>query len=242
MSNEQVAAGSTEADAAAQAAAASAAAATQTAEAKAAADAAASAAQTSEAKAAADKAATDAAAKAAADAAAQTPEAKAAKAAADAAAAAKSTAPEKYEFVAPEGTKLDESVVTVFSDVAKELGLPQDKAQAVIDKMAPAIKARDEAAIAQVKSDLLSAAKADKEIGGEAFDENVAIAKLAMDAYFSPDFAKFLNDTGLGNHPEMIRGLRKAGIPLKPDGWVHGSKQVVSGDAQSFYSNSKMNP
>jgi len=151
-------------------------------------------------------------------------------------------APEKYEaFTVPEGVTLEADVVEAFTDVAKTLGLPQDKAQVVIDKMAPALKARGEAAFAQTKADLLAASNADAEIGGEKFGESVAIAKLAIDAYFAPDFAKFLNETGLGNHPEMIRGLRKAGMSLRPDGWTPGTKSTdVPKDARSFYPNSKM--
>ena len=166
------------------------------------------------------------------------------KAAADAAAAAKpAAAPEKYEaFKVPDGVVLDAPVMQAFEATAKELGLPQDKAQALIDKVAPAMKAQGETAFETMKSSLLTAAKADAEIGGDKFDESVSVAKLALDAYFAPSFAKFLNDSGLGNHPEMIRGLRKAGLPLKQDGHVQGganSGPLTS--AKGFYKNSNMN-
>lgn len=130
-----------------------------------------------------------------------------------------------------------------FTATAKELGLPVDKAQKVLDKLVPAIAERGQAAVQKVRDDMLAAAKADKDIGGEKFDENVAVAKMAIEAYFTPAFVKFLNDSGLGNHPEMIRGLMKAGAPLKPDGWVFGGRKPdTNTGAQSFYGNSKMNP
>jgi len=153
-------------------------------------------------------------------------------------------APEAYaDFTMPEGTTFAPEVLTVFKSTAKELNLPQNKAQLVIDKLVPAIEARGKAAIMQGRADMLAAAKADKDIGGEKFDESVAVAKFAMAAYFTPEFAKFLNDSGLGNHPEMIRGLVKAGIPLKPDGWVFGGKKpaVDGSDARVLYPNSQMN-
>ena len=50
-------------------------------------------------------------------------------------------APESYEFKAPEGTQFDDAVIGAFSEVAKELNLPQDQAQKVLDKMAPVIAA-----------------------------------------------------------------------------------------------------
>ena len=153
-------------------------------------------------------------------------------------------APEAYtDFTMPEGTTFAPEVLTVFKSTAKELNLPQDKAQLIISKLVPAIETRGKAAIAQGRADMLAAAKADKDIGGEKFDESVAVAKIAMAAYFTPEFAKFLNDSGLGNHPEMIRGLMKAGIPLKPDGWVFGGKKPAAdgSDARVLYPNSQMN-
>lgn len=137
---------------------------------------------------------------------------------------------------------LDAPTMTAFEATAKELGLPQDKAQALIDKVAPAMKAQGEAAFETMKTDMLAAAKADAEIGGDNFDESVATAKLAINAFFAPSFAKFLNDTGLGNHPEMIRGLRKAGLPLKQDGVVQGGDNTKGElNAKSLYNKSNMN-
>lgn len=126
-------------------------------------------------------------------------------------------APEAYEFVAPEGVALDSEVISAFEGVARELDLPKDKAQSVIDKVAPVIAARQTAAFEATKAEWGTQAKADKEFGGDAFDENLATAKLAMDAHFSPEFKQYLEATGLGNHPEMIRGLYRIGKTLSQD-------------------------
>ncbi len=154
-----------------------------------------------------------------------------------------SSAPEKYEaFKTPDGVMFDAPVVEAFAGVAKELGLTQDKAQALIDKVAPALTAQTAAAFEQMKTSLLASAKADAEIGGDKFDSSVSTAKLAIGAYFAPDFADFLNVTGLGNHPEMIRGLAKAGAALKQDGHVPGGRSPTGEvNAKSFYNNSDMN-
>ena len=134
------------------------------------------------------------------------------------------------------------STLQAFETTAKELGLPQAQAQVLIDKMAPAMKAQGEAAFETAKADMLAAAKADPEIGGDKFDDSVATAKLAISAYFAPAFVKFLNDSGLGNHPEMIRGLAKAGVPLRQDGHVPGGRNPVGEiSAKSFYDKSNMN-
>lgn len=45
-------------------------------------------------------------------------------------------APEQYEaFAMPEGQELDENALPMVQDLFKELGLPQDKAQQVLDKL-----------------------------------------------------------------------------------------------------------
>ena len=152
-------------------------------------------------------------------------------------------APEVYaDFTLPEGVTLDSEVVAAFGKTAKALNLPQDKAQQVISEIAPVLKARGEATVTKVRADMLAASKADKDIGGDKFDTNVGLAKLAMETHFSKDFNDFLNQTGLGNHPEMIRGLAKIGKPLAPDGWVPGSKDAqTKGDARGLYPNSAMN-
>lgn len=178
---------------------------------KAAADA---AANTPEAKAAAEKAASE---KAAADAAANTPEAKAA---AEKAAAEKAGAvPDKYEFTAPAGVELDADAVGEFSGLAKELKLPQAQAQRVVDvgvKMRQKAEAAFTAQMTKIHSDWIESSKADKEYGGAAFDANLATAKLALQGE-APEFVKMLNETGLGNHPEMIRHLYRIGKTRKSD-------------------------
>lgn len=141
-------------------------------------------------------------------------------------------APEHYEFAVPEGVTLDAEVMTAFEGVARELDLPKGKAQSVIDKVAPVIAARQTAAFEAVKTDWGNQAKADKEFGGGALDANLATAKLALDEHFSPEFKNYLETTGLGNHPEMIRGLYRIGKTLAQDGAVRG-RQASHSDASA---------
>jgi len=132
-------------------------------------------------------------------------------------------APEQYEFKAPEGTQLAPEVVQNFSEVAKELDLTQEAAQKVVDKMAPAFaEAQQKAFAAQVES-WGAEAKADKELGGDKFDENLALAKQGLEFIGTPELSKFLADSGLGNHPEVLRVFFKVGQAIKEDDHVPGS-------------------
>ncbi len=58
-------------------------------------------------------------------------------------------------------------------------------------------------------------AKADKEIGGDNYEQNVATAVKAVEAFGDQDLKDVLNQSGLGNHPAVIRAFVKAGAQLK---------------------------
>lgn len=142
-------------------------------------------------------------------------------------------APEKYEFQAPEGREFDPSVVDAFSEVARDLNLTQDAAQKVLDKMAPVIASRQIEQIEAVQAQWAEETKADKELGGDKLDENIAIAKGALDKFGSPGLKTLLNDTGAGNNPEIIRLLYRVGLATREDTVVPGSTGAPAGDGKS---------
>ena len=129
-------------------------------------------------------------------------------------------APEKYEFKAHEGQQFDTQVLEQFSEVAKELNLSQDAAQKVLDKMSPVLAARQAEAIEAVKTQWAEQARADKEFGGEKLDQNIAVAKKALDQFGSPELSKLLKESGLGNNPEVIRFMYRAGKAISEDKFV----------------------
>lgn len=155
---------------------------------------------------------------------------------------AKAGAPETYEFKAPEGGEFDQQVIGAFSEVARELDLPQDAAQKVLDKMGPVLQARHDEQLSAAREEWASATKADKEIGGDKLGENLAYAKQAREAFTTPEFRDLLEKSGLGNHPEVIRVFVKVGKAISEDGFVTGGGKAASADARRLYSASNMNP
>lgn len=131
-------------------------------------------------------------------------------------------APEKYEFKAPEGREYDAEVINNFSEVAKELNLSQDAAQKLLDKMAPIVEQRQIQQIEQVRTQWADASKNDKEFGGEKLQENLAVAKKALDQFGTPELRTLLNESGLGNHPDVIRFMFRAGKAISEDRYVGG--------------------
>jgi len=143
-----------------------------------------------------------------------------------------SKVPEKYEFKLPEDHKIDDAAVEAFSEFAKDAGLTQEAAQALMDKLAPAMQARQIQAVETAKTTWASEAKADKEFGGDAFNENLSVAKKAIDAFGSPELRTLLNESGLGNHPEIIRAFYRAGKQISEDRLVPSGSGIKSAGAK----------
>ena len=136
-------------------------------------------------------------------------------------------APDKYEFnskVADAPDELDPEVLTAFGDVAKELNLPQKAAQKVLDKVAPVIQAKQAKVLEEVKAGWVSDSQADQEFGGENLNDNLEIAKTALDAFGNDALKSLLVETGFGNHPEIIRFMYRAGKAISEDSYVGNSE------------------
>ncbi|OJU90992.1 MAG: hypothetical protein BGO13_08680 [Burkholderiales bacterium 66-5] len=127
-------------------------------------------------------------------------------------------APEQYEaFTLPEGLTGDAAPdFTAFNTLAKDLDLSQQDAQKLVDFQAKAVSAS--------RAQWAEAAHADKEFGGEKLDENVAVARKAIDTFGTPELKAWLNQTGIGNHPELIRAFYRAGKAMSDDKIVVGKQ------------------
>lgn len=142
-------------------------------------------------------------------------------------------APESYaEFTAPEGKAFDAAVIEQFSAMAKELNLSQDKAQLVLDKMAPVIAQRQAEQIEAVRNQWADDTRADKEIGGDRLPETLSVARKAIESTATPELRKLLDESGFGNHPEVIRHFYKVGKAISQDSVVtSGDGITASGNA-----------
>lgn len=140
--------------------------------------------------------------------------------------AEKEGAPDLYELKAPDGQEFDDTVLTEFAKVAHKLDLPEASAQEILDKVGPVLQARALERHQALRAEWTESAKADKEFGGEKFKENLAIAKKALEKFGRPDFVKYLAESGLGDHPEMIRTFLKIGKAIREDIIVPGGGPV----------------
>jgi hypothetical protein len=147
-------------------------------------------------------------------------------------------APEEYaDFEVAEGVALDETTLGEFKGVAKDLNLPQDSAQKLVDlatQMSQRWADQFTNQVTETRQGWLDASKADKEFGGDKLGESLATAKRAIDAYGTPELTQLLNETGIGNHPEVIRFMARAGKGVtetgvvKPDQTAAGTPKTLA--------------
>ena len=161
----------------------------------------------------------------------------------------KEGAPETYEFndkVADAPEVLDPEVLTAFGEGAKELDLPQEAAQKVLDKVAPVIQARQAKEVEKARTEWAEKSQSDEEFGGENLSSNLEVAKSALDAFGTDPLKQLLAESGLGNHPEVIRFMYRAGKAISEDSYVGNSQGAnpkggvpkdFNGIANALYSN-----
>lgn len=130
--------------------------------------------------------------------------------------------PESYDLQMPEGVELDKAAADEFTVIAKELKLDQASAQRLADVAAKQAQRQAEAHIKMVES-WIESVKTDKDIGGDNLEQNLGIARKALEAFGTPELRDVLNATGFGNHPEIIKAFYKAGKAIGEDGFVKGS-------------------
>jgi hypothetical protein len=137
--------------------------------------------------------------------------------------------PEKYEFKAPEGETLDPAFVSTYEVVAKDLGLSQEKAQALIDKLGPTLHKNQMTKLENLQKEWAEESRSDAEFGGDKLEENLGIAKTALDKFGTPELKELINATGIGNHKELIRFFHRVGKAISEDTFVGGRREGQAG-------------
>jgi hypothetical protein len=139
---------------------------------------------------------------------------------------AETGAPESYDLKAPEGSALAEEQVTQVADLAKDLGLSQEQAEKLLGHSDAMLSAQREA----LDNEWIAMRDgwAD-ETKAKFSDEQITLAQKALKQFGSEEFAATLNQTGYGNHPELVAVFANIGAHLAEDTPEEGA----SGNAPS---------
>lgn len=156
---------------------------------------------------------------------------------ADAAAAAKKDgegkppgAPEAYtDFTLPEGISMDADTLDAFKGLAKELNIPQEAAQKLVDlqtKLATKQAEDLQSAVVAQSQKWAAEVRNDPELGGENYDKSVASAIKVIQAFGDPALTELLNDSGLGNNPALFRFCHRISAAISEDKFVMPGSQT----------------
>lgn len=118
--------------------------------------------------------------------------------------------PSKYEFNVEGET--DEALLNAFKEQAHGAGLNTKQAQKLVEwwnefnsgqmeKIQSDFKQQQEQGVSQLKA----------EWGEKGFEKNLSNARVAIDKYTDDNFKSWLDQTGLGNDPNMIKLFSKIG-------------------------------
>lgn len=135
--------------------------------------------------------------------------------------------PEAYELTAPEGMTIKPEHVELVTPVLKELGLSNDQANKLMpvaaqfaQSIADDIATQQLQQVADWRRERFEEARNDPEIGGAKWDESVSYAAKALDRFGAEKGSPFrtaLDESGWGNHVEMVRMFAKIGRAIGED-------------------------
>lgn len=124
-----------------------------------------------------------------------------------------------------------------FKALAKELGLDSPKAQKLLDLYSQQTAASQKAFVEQSNAQQkqwVDAVRADPELGAgkpETFTATVDVARRAIKTYGTPALAQLLEESGIGDHPEVVRFAARIGRALSED-TVAGTQSAQATQAQ----------
>lgn len=148
-------------------------------------------------------------------------------------------APEKYEFKPTEGQELDAAALEQFEPIARELNLTNEQAQKMVDlygsKIMPMVQQQQVEAWQKTTEQWAADVKADKEIGGDKLTANLSAAQRALEQFGDPELKEYLDSTGLGNHPALVKAFIKVGKAMSEDKVVTGGHESGGSDLISAF-------
>lgn len=126
----------------------------------------------------------------------------------------------KYNLKMPEGIELDTALLDGIAPTLKDLNLSHSQAQALVDKFIEAQTAKSQAKTkewGETVAGWQDEAKKDPDIGGAKWEETKAASTRAIRVLGTPALTKYLEASGAGNHPELIRIMAKVGSMVSED-------------------------
>ena len=136
-------------------------------------------------------------------------------------------APDGYDFELGDGEQSDE--VADFKNVAHELGLTNDQARNILgiyNQISQNDMAQEDEQFEQMNVEYLQDIQSE---WGDSFNKNAELARRAFTDFASEELMDVLRETGLSNHPEMLKTFARIGQVLSEDNVLPGTRGAIGG-------------
>ena len=136
----------------------------------------------------------------------------------------------EYTLALPENSALTKEDLSAMEKQAKAAGLSADEAKELVkenDQLAKNVRTRLESQqteqLKSMRTQWQADVKLDPELGGEKLAETAIKSSRAAKAIFDAPTLKFLNDTGYGDHPGLVRAMVKVYDLIGEDRFIKGT-------------------
>lgn len=130
-------------------------------------------------------------------------------------------APAPVSLKLPEGSLLDASALERTTAHVAALGLSPEVAQKHLEHVSAEVSAYlkgEETKLTQrTRVDWVAELKADKDFGGQQYDQTCKLADRAFQLFGDPALGKALKDTGFGNFPPLVKWAARIGKAMADD-------------------------
>lgn len=152
------------------------------------------------------------------------------------------TAPEHYVLKNANGEDVEPQELEMMSRMFKDVNLSQEQAQklySAYEKEQGSFIEQSQKAFNQMRDDWFNQTISDPQIGGQNIGQTKLCIKRVMQQCGNKELSEFLNKTGLGFNPAMVRFMTKVGELLGNDNhFVQGQAPVVINPLKARYKNS----
>lgn len=128
----------------------------------------------------------------------------------------------------PEDIAVSEEAKAAFEDLSKTCNLSSEVAQKLVDLEANFARQTAQAQAKNQQAQLAQWAKETKQFFGPAWEKEISLAVRAADAFGGPELRALLEETGLGNHPVIVRTFNGIGKRISEDNTPGGKPSAVT--------------
>lgn len=138
--------------------------------------------------------------------------------------------PDKYGFTKPDGLPenlpYDSKMEAGYKDMAHKLGLSESQAKTLYSWYLGNYSDTMKADLERREKSLITGKEAIAKEWGDKFDENSKVTMRAVEQFGGPEFKKYMDESGLGNHPVLVKTFFNIGQAMLEDKFAEGGRST----------------